>query len=407
MDIVNTSIILDVRYKLKDGTYPVKLRLTHKKKQRYISLGVKLTKEAFARVQGEAPRGENKTLRLKLDGIEQKATSIVDKMDYYTFEAFEKKFLDSGKRDDVFSAIESKIETLKAKGQINTAGVYKSTLSSLKLFHGKSSLEFVAVTQDFLDGYEKWMVSNGKEKSTVGFYLRNLKAIINAAIDDDIISDNLTPFGKKKYVIPAARNVKKALPLSDIEKIVKYEAKSDHEAKARDLWIFSYYNNGANIKDIALLKYKNLQSDEITFFRAKSALTKRQNIRPVVTVLTEASKEIIERWGNKPILQNGYIFPILEEGLSVTQEAAKIKAATKMINKYMDRITKVLGIESKVTTYAARFSFSQVIREAGASIEEVSEALGHSTTKVTAGYLNSFKDDKKKKLAASLTAFGK
>ena len=41
----------------------------------------------------------------------------------------------------------------------------------------------------------------------------------------------------------------------------------------------------------------------------------------------------------------------------------------------------------------------------GASVEFISEALGHSNLKTTQNYLASFEDDKKKEVARALTAF--
>ena len=54
-------------------------------------------------------------------------------------------------------------------------------------------------------------------------YMRNLKHIVNRAIDARIIGDY--PFGdpkKGKYKIPDGKNKKKALTLKDIEKLFSY-----------------------------------------------------------------------------------------------------------------------------------------------------------------------------------------
>ena len=81
--------------------------------------------------------------------------------------------------------------------------------------------------------------------------------MFNEAIEDGIIRKEQYPFGRRKYVIPASRNVKKALTLSEIERIFNYTCQDGSaEQKARDLWVFSYLFNGANIKDIAMLKYQ-------------------------------------------------------------------------------------------------------------------------------------------------------
>jgi integrase/recombinase XerD len=53
-------------------------------------------------------------------------------------------------------------------------------------------------------------------------YLRALRAIFNIAKKDGIITNEQYPFGKNKYQIPEGRNIKKALHISDIEKIYYY-----------------------------------------------------------------------------------------------------------------------------------------------------------------------------------------
>src|SRR5439155_20985670 len=105
------------------------------------------------------------------------------------------------------------------------------------------------------------------------------------------------PFGRRKYVIPASRNIKKALELSDIEKIFFYECSSDKtgEQQARDYWLFSYFGNGMNPKDIANLKYKNINGDYIHFERAKTERSLRNDPKPITVFLTEDMKGIIER----------------------------------------------------------------------------------------------------------------
>jgi integrase/recombinase XerD len=71
----------------------------------------------------------------------------------------------------------------------------------------------------------------------------------------------------------------------------------------------------------------------------------------------------------------------------------------------MKVISSKLGIEKNVTTYTARHSFSTVLKRSGASIEYISEALGHSDTKTTENYLDSFENNVKKEYSKSLYAF--
>jgi integrase/recombinase XerD len=414
---VHTSVMLDTRRGLKDGTFPVKLRLTYLRQRKYFPTPYNLTEEGFAKTQGAKPRGEFKTLQTKFQAIEQKAIKVIEKLPAFSFDAFEKKFLTDQVKDDVFTAFRAHIERLTQEGRAGTADAYDCAYRSLLVYTKKKQLPYPAVTPDFLKAYEKWFLSprliEGRKKAksgsltTVGIYLRSLRAIFNDAIASGEVSPDLYPFGKRKYQIPAGRNVKKALPLSDIEKIFTYEPAHDNEARARDLWIFSYLCNGINVKDIARLKHRTLDRDKITFVRAKTERTTRQNLKPIIVVLTPEMEQIIKRWGSPAKSPDSYVFPILEKGLTPEQELAKVRQATKTINKHIKRIAEAVGIEKDITSYTARHSFSTVLKRSGAPIEYISEALGHSNLKVTESYLDSFEDNVKRQYTAQLTAFGK
>jgi integrase len=92
--------------------------------------------------------------------------------------------------------------------------------------------------------------TKGNSNTTVGIYLRCMRTLYNKAIRSGYVNQESYPFGNSKhgkFQIPSSQNVKKALSLKDIEKIFKYHPRSERESFNRDLWIFSYLTNGANI----------------------------------------------------------------------------------------------------------------------------------------------------------------
>ena len=157
---------------------------------------------------------------------------------------------------------------------------------------------------------------------------------------------------------------------------------------------------------MARLKYNNISDDFATFFRAKSERIKRV-IEPVRAPLNEITNAIIKKHGNKRIAgqDDVYIFPILQPRISAQREYELIQQATGLINDHMKLIADELGITAKVTTYTARHTFSTVLKRSGASIEYISEALGHSDIKTTQNYLASFEDDTKKQTNSVLANF--
>lgn len=164
----------------------------------------------------------------------------------------------------MYGAFADYIKELEEEGRVTTAMSYGNALSSLKKF--RAQLSFPEVTADWLNQYEKWMLQQGNSLTTLGFYLRSLRTIINEAKESGLILPEQYPFGKRRYTIPRGKNNKKALTLPQIEQLYNYEVgEGKMENMAKDLWFFSYLCNGMNIKDICRLKEKNISNNKLTF----------------------------------------------------------------------------------------------------------------------------------------------
>jgi len=404
----NTSIILDSRKQLKNGLFPIKLRVTYNRSQRYYPADLSLNQNDFKLIMGTNPKGENKTIRLKLNALEQKANKIIDEIPVFDFNTFKKKlYSNQNVRGDVYHYYEQIIAKQKTEEHFGTASNYTSSLKSLKKF--RSKLKFNEITVDFLKGYERFLLDEEKSISTVGIYLRPLRAVINSAMEDGTLSKDFNyPFGSKsklKYQIPTSRNIKKALTLSEIKLFFDYIPEANSwEDKALNFWIFSYLANGMNITDIAHLKFKDTDGEYIRFVRAKTKNT-NQVTTPITIFITEELKKIIEKFGNNEKKKEDFIFPILKSDINAEKQRAKVQQFTKMVNKYMKIIAGKVGINKPCTTYYARHSFSTVLKRSGANVQFISEALGHNSINTTKAYLGSIEDDKKKEMAKALTAF--
>ena len=99
-------------------------------------------------------------------------------------------------------------EVLKEKKILLEA--YRSAKKALLHFRPKLYLE--DITPDFLQRFENSMVDAGKSRTTIGIYLRSLRAIINEAIDSGLMRREDYPFGRRRYIIPAPKQAKIALP---------------------------------------------------------------------------------------------------------------------------------------------------------------------------------------------------
>jgi site-specific recombinase XerD len=71
----------------------------------------------------------------------------------------------------------------------------------------------------------------------------------------------------------------------------------------------------------------------------------------------------------------------------------------------MKQIAKDLELDKVVTTYFARHSFATILKNAGVSMEFISEALGHSDMKTTKSYLAGFEVEQIHTTTDALTNF--
>jgi len=61
-------------------------------------------------------------------------------------------------------------------------------------------------------------------------------------------------------------------------------------------------------------------------------------------------------------------------------------------------------INKNISSYVARHSWATISKNSGASIEYISEQLGHDSPKVTMGYLKSFERATREKQSAKTEA---
>lgn len=438
------SIILYTRRIKKSNKYPVKLRVTFERITKYYQTVFDLTKDQYDKLSASRISNELQTIRNKLKDIQRTAENAVKDMEEFSFTEFENDFiynnailfrprklkpliLSENTSEFDYSSFLKKfpilleedsmpgtisfcykkvIKNFLREGRISTGIYYHCSYVSLKKFRGNAYLKEITVS--FLYEYENWLISRNISKTTIGMYLRPLRTIFNEAIEDGIIKkEKCYPFGRRRYQIPGSKNTKKALDLKDLKKIYYYncDPKNVSEQRAKDYWLFSYFGNGMNPKDIACLKYKNIHDEYLIFERSKTERALRSDPKPITVFINDDMKAIIDRWGNKDKSPNNYIFPIMEPGISPLRQYELIQLFVRFINDWMQHILRNLGIDKKVTTYVARHTFSTVLKRSGASTEYIQEALGHRDIKTTENYLDSFDKEVKKEFAQRLTSF--
>ncbi|RYE51858.1 MAG: hypothetical protein EOP48_17655 [Sphingobacteriales bacterium] len=403
MENTNASVtlLLDTRREKKDETYPVKLSVYFEGEKKRYKTGISLSEAQWEKLFKSNLRDDDlKLLRRKLNLKKEKAEKVIESLQPFTYREFEEMFFQEKqvrKSSNLKELFDDYIQALEAKGRVGSASLYKTTINSLLGF--KSNLKMSDITTKFLEEYEEHLLAkpiSGKEKAksptTVGIYLRHLRAIVNVAIERKLMKQDQYPF--KGFEIPSSRNIKKALQAEQLKKLLAYRSSNEEVQRSLDFWIFSYISNGMNFTDICQLKPLDIKGEFFTFYRSKTKHTKKRDLRPIKVPLTERTKQIIAKWRNKEA--NGtYLFPILTDALTAWQQKYKIQDFIAKVNKHMNEVAIELGIEGKLGTYVARHSHSTMLKRLGVSTEMIRENLGHSSVLTTANYLDDFEDDLK------------
>ncbi len=386
-----------------DGTQAIQLRVTFYRKPKYYGVGYSVLEEDFQRMYNGNVRGDLRDLRIRLQDIESKANAIISELDPFSFPNFESRFFrPRGAKNNAIMYLQQEVNKAKEEDRISSMKMAECALNSIRGFSQNGYLAFDDITVDWLRSYQRDMENKGKSISTVGMYLRTVRVVYNKAIKDGVAFQDQYPFGKGRYEIPAGRNIKKALKSDDLKKIVEYKpVPNSREEWARDMWLFIYLCNGINPKDIANLKYKNVDTDQITFIRTKTKDSWKQQ-RPIVIPMSKEVQGIINRWGNPDSTPSNYVFPILKPGLTPEQIHDRVHDFYSDVNTEMKTISDSLAITAPVTTYVARHCFATVLKHKGASLAFISESLGHSDIRTTESYLASFDLDTKREWSRKL-----
>ena len=409
MPRVTTKILFDTRRAKKDGLYPVKIRLIYERKIRYYPTPYDFSKGKFNKIMfGERLSQVEKNIKKSIQSFEDKAIEVINSIQNFNWIDFEKGYLaNRSAKNYIKDAFDERISELKSNGQIGTSVSYNCAKNSIEQF--QANLKFSDITSSILNKYEKEMLDKGCSRTTISIYLRTLRSLFNNAISNKDILPSLYPFRKNdyekdKYEIPEGSNIKKALELKEIESIVKYNAvKGSVKEMSRDYWFFIYLTNGLNVKDLCLLKYKDIDGITLKFIRAKTIRQKKEKV--IYATLRDESLNIIEKWGNKKKSNETYVFPILNGKETLERQRQLIQQLTHTINNNIKSIAEDLEIKKTVTTYSARHSFATVLKRSGASMEIISEMLGHSNLKTTRLYLDSFEKDTLEKTTNALIDF--
>lgn len=275
---------------------------------------------------------------------------------------------------------------------IKSKNHYRFTLRTLEKY--TPDLTVSDITVDFLRTFERCQLNKGISRSTVEGFISNLRRIINFyTYNKKVIPKSYEyPFGKGGYSIGCTFSTKIILKEEEIRKLIEWDDFDSSDQKfARDIWLFLYRCNGINFCDLLRLRWSNIKGDYLIFYRKKTEKTRKNNLKPVISPLTEKLKEIIDRIGVK---DSPFILGQLPEGYSDVYFFNKSEKLKKKYNYHLKVLNKKLNLSVKLNLSTARSTYATTLLRNGVSKDTIGEMLVHGDSRVTEHYLGSMDHEK-------------
>ena len=219
-------------------------------------------------------------------------------------------------------------------------------------------------------------MKKGNKSNSIATKFSVLKAVYNKALAEGIFTTPHSPFLQFKIGRLWTATRKRAIRKEEVQRLMQAEILADGSAYldfAWDIFLFSYLSAGINFKDIATLRYCDMDEERIYYARHKTS-------KEMTCHLSEQSKAIIGKYAKSDHADEDYIFPILDRRIHKTEQQIydRVRKVLKHGNKALHEWSRLLGLKIELTTYVARHTFATVLKRSGVNIAIISESLGHS-----------------------------
>ena len=263
-------------------------------------------------------------------------------------------------------------EFVSFKTNPGTKSVYATTRNKLTEFDPECTFE--TMDRKWLANFESWMIGDGLKTNAYAIHLRNIRAVFNYAIDEEITT--LYPF--RKFKIKKEATAKRSLTAEQVALLRDYDCE-DYQKRYRDMFMLMLYLIGINAVD--LFNLKQIVNGRIEYHRAKTSKLYSIKVEP-------EAMEIIERYRGKDWLLNildeyGYYKDFLHRMGKGLKEIGPVTRKGRGGKKERQPLFP------DISSYWARHTWATIAAELDIPKETISEALGHEIgSAVTSIYIN-------------------
>ncbi len=193
------------------------------------------------------------------------------------------------------------------------------------------------------------------------------------------------PFGEGNYQIPKVESHKEILENKEIKAVAEMtEFNSPEEENARDIWLLAYRCNGSNYTDLLRMRWEDVRTKYLIYYRKKTESTQRTIKKPVIVPLTRKVQSLLDKLGTR---DSPFVLGLLNEGYSEETIVNKSNKKRREINERLRGIEKRLGLSAPLRLDMARHCYASTLDRAGVETKKISTMLVHSSVLVTERYL--------------------
>ena len=263
------------------------------------------------------------------------------------------------------------------RGKEKTRQVYEMTLRKMGGYCDVGRLRFADISVGWLRDFEQWLGATCSV-NTRGIHLRNIRAVMNAAIDEGVVPADLYPF--RRFKIKKEETMKRSLSVGDLRRLRDYPCEG-WQRKYVDVFMLSFYLAGINLVD--LMGLPPLGADGvIRYRRSKTGVLCQLSVPP-------EARAIIERYkGERHLLWFGErLKPGAEgwhdwlhrfnEGLQKVGPSGYMYVRRKGRCGGKQRVKVYNALFPELTSYWARHTWATLAAEIDVPDAVIDAALGH------------------------------
>ncbi len=259
----------------------------------------------------------------------------------------------------------------KLKSERSTRLTYMRTRKYIEDYDPEATLD--SVSRVWLEGFNLHMAKTSPSPNGRAIHMRNLRAVFNFAIDEELTANY--PF--RKFKIKTVATEKRAVSPAVLRRVFEWDVE-EWQRPYRDFFELSFLLIGINAKDLLYLRPCDLRDGRLVFNRAKTKRLYSIMVQP-------EAMEIIERYRGQE-----HLLKFMDKRADYLQFIRQCNHALKTIGKTRQQGKRPEGepIDNKLTTYVARHSWATIAAALDIPKETISAALGHGSNTVTDIYID-------------------